>query len=103
MIGNWRKPGFRYSIPLRSIRGKKNKNLFAAGRCTGADKSGWDLTRVIPSCAVTGEAAGTGAACIAKENRMPDIEKFQRILTDQGVLLKEEYFTQREVKTNADL
>ncbi|MFA6714883.1 MAG: FAD-dependent oxidoreductase [Victivallaceae bacterium] len=61
LIANWRKPGPVYSIPLRALRGKC-RNLFAAGRCISAQKNGWDMTRVIPACSVTGEAAGTAAS-----------------------------------------
>ncbi len=62
LIGSWRRPGPVYSIPLRAIRGAKKRNLFAAGRCISACRHGWDETRVIPACSVTGEAAGTAAA-----------------------------------------
>jgi len=37
-------------------------NLYAAGRCMAAEEDMWDVTRVIPCCAVTGEAAGIAAA-----------------------------------------
>lgn len=37
-------------------------NLLAAGRDISTSDAMWDVTRVIPACAVTGEAAGTAAA-----------------------------------------
>jgi len=61
-IGNWRKPDAGHEIPYGSLFGEKVKNLITAGRCTAADPLGWDLTRVIPACAITGEAAGIAAA-----------------------------------------
>src|SRR5690606_35910372 len=77
MIGNWKVSNKRYSIPYRSIKAVKNSNLFAVGRCCCADKSGWDLTRVIPTCAVTGEAGGTAAAMLAVTGNQPEIAELQ--------------------------
>lgn len=62
VIGSWRKAGIRIEIPFSSLYGKKIKNLITAGRCISSKGDMWDLTRVIPCCAVTGEAAGTAAA-----------------------------------------
>lgn len=98
MIGNWRRNKEHYSLPLRIIEAPKNKNLYVAGRCVSADQSGQDLTRVIPSCAVTGEATGTIAAYHALNNRKPTIEQLQQILIKNGVLLKKEYFKKEERK-----
>ncbi|NLM76773.1 MAG: FAD-dependent oxidoreductase [Ruminococcaceae bacterium] len=96
MIGNWKKSGPRYSIPYRSLCAC-HTNLYAAGRCTCADKSGWDLTRVIPTCAVTGEAAGAAAALQARWGQRPDHGKLQQHLSDQGVLLDERLFSRQEM------
>lgn len=92
MIGNWHKKSERYSLSVKIIEAKKNKNLYIAGRCVSADDEGQDLTRVIPSCAVTGEAAGTIAAYQALHNEKPSIEELQKVLTTNGVLIKKDYF-----------
>ncbi|MDD4773787.1 MAG: FAD-dependent oxidoreductase [Eubacteriales bacterium] len=92
MIGNWKKRGMRYSIPYRSIKAEKNGNLYAAGRCVSADNSGWDLTRVIPSCAVTGEAAGLAAAMQADSNHAPDADSLALKLRAQGVPIDKTLF-----------
>ena len=47
-----------------------------------ASKSGSDLTRVIPTCAVTGEASGVAAAYIAKNGYEADIKTLQNDLTN---------------------
>ncbi len=96
MIGNWKRKNLRYSIPYRAIKAIKNSNLFAAGRCCCADKSGWDLMRVIPTCAVTGEAAGTAGAMLALTGEQPEISELQRVLRKNGVLLQPELFERRE-------
>lgn len=88
MIGDWRKRGPVYEIPLRSLYSKKAKNLAAAGRCISVTDKMWDITRVIPACAVTGQAAGTALALypnIAKA----DICTVQQALKNHGVRLHE--------------
>lgn len=61
-IANWKKAGPVYELPFRILYNPCVKNLAAAGRCVSVSDDMWDLTRVIPACAVTGEAAGTAAA-----------------------------------------
>jgi len=95
MIGSWREAGHRYSVPYRCIRGVHNDNLYAAGRCASAVNSGWDQLRVIPACAVTGEAAGTAAAMQAREGVAPEIDALQKRLIDNGVLLKPDLFSSK--------
>ena len=92
MIGNWKKRGCRYSLPYRTLCAPSVQNLYAAGRCTSADKSGWDLTRVIPSCAVTGEAAGLAGALQARNGRRPGHAAVQEQLAARGVLLDASLF-----------
>lgn len=96
MIGNWKQRGHRYSIPWRTLCAPGHANLYAAGRCSCADKSGWDLTRVIPTCAVTGEAAGTAAAIQTRTGQRPDHVDLQQKLVDQGVLLNPSLFARHE-------
>jgi len=95
MIGNWKKRGMRYSLPYRGIKAPHLENVYAAGRCTAAEKSGWDLTRVIPTAAVTGEAAGTAAAMQARADREVAVSALQEQLVRQGVLLRPELFDRR--------
>jgi len=94
LTGDWRKPGPVYAIPLRALIGAKNRNLAAAGRCMSSDRTVWDVTRVIPTCAVTGEAAGTAAAMAVAETtgdlQALPVKKLQEALTSQGVLLDPE-------------
>lgn len=96
MIGNWKCRDKRYSIPYRCIRAAGYANLYAAGRCCCADKSGWDLTRVIPTCAVTGEAAGTAAALQIKQGKAPSADVLQACLRSHGVLLDDSLFRIRQ-------
>jgi hypothetical protein len=68
LTGDWRKPGPVYAIPLKALCGAKVCNLLVAGRGISADRTVWDVTRAIPTCALTGEAAGTAAALAVSES-----------------------------------
>lgn len=85
MTGDWRRPAPVYTIGLNHLRGKLN-NLFAAGRCIGAAGDAWDVTRVIPACAATGQAAGTAAAQLALRGELA-LEPLQKKLREDGVIL----------------
>lgn len=61
-FGNWKKRGPVYELPFRCLYGGRVPNLITAGRCISASETMWDVTRVIPVCAVSGEAAGAAAA-----------------------------------------
>ena len=64
------------------------KNLIVAGRCTSVNETLWDVMRVIPCCAVTGQAAGTAAA-MTDDFSTIDILALQKKLQDNGVVLHE--------------
>lgn len=85
-FGCWYKRGPIYELPFGSLCTSRVKNLFAAGRIIGADDGAWYNTRVIPICAVSGEAAGRAAAMQAMEGQV-DIAKLQGELVRAGVRL----------------
>lgn len=62
VISNWKKAGPVYTIPFECLHGSRIKNLITAGRCISVTDDMWDVSRVIPACAVTGQAAGLAAA-----------------------------------------
>ena len=84
LIGNWRKRGPIYEIPLSAMKGNTAKNLIAAGRCISSKAAMWDLTRVIPACAVTGEAAGIAAALSDNFDNISE-ELIQEKLRERGI------------------
>ena len=63
--GDWRRPNPVYEIPYRTLYTPEVDNILAAGRCISATGVAWEVTRVIPPAAVTGQAAGTAAAMLA--------------------------------------
>ena len=68
-MGNWRQAAGVYDIPYSSLYGKKISNLITAGRCVSHQTDMWDISRVIPVCALTGEAAGVAAALAAADGK----------------------------------
>ena len=86
MVSDWRKRGPAYEVPFRTLYSKECPNLITAGRCTSVTESMWDIMRVIPCCAVTGEAAGAAAA-MGDDFTKLDIKKLQKILEEKGVVL----------------
>ena len=84
---NWKKPGPVYELPLSSLYGNEIKNLITAGRCISVTDEMWDVTRVIPVCAVSGEAAGAAAAMSSDFANM-DIARLQEHLKSQGVRIR---------------
>ena len=76
--------GQKYQIPYSSLYNKNFKNILAAGRIISAPQGdGWEVARVIPECALTGEAAGNAASlaimnkCGINEINIKDLQKMQ--------------------------
>ena len=83
-FGDWRKRGPVYKLPFSILYGNEVKNLITAGRCISVSDAMWDITRVIPVCALTGEAAGT-AASISDDFATTDIAELKSLLRKNGV------------------
>lgn len=57
-----------YEVPLSAQYNSAFPNLICAGRIISAPEgNGWEVARVIPTCAMTGEAAGNAAADYLKQ------------------------------------
>jgi hypothetical protein len=63
-------PGL-YEIPFRSLYSVNVSNMLMAGRDISATHVAFGTTRVMATCAVTGEAAGTGAALAVRHGVTP--------------------------------
>ena len=88
MVPNWKRRGPIYEVPFRALYSKEVKNLITAGRCISTDETLWDAMRVIPCCAVTGQAAGTAAA-LSEDFSTLDVKELQAVLQKRGVVLHE--------------
>ena len=89
MVSDWRKRGPVYEVPFSTLYSSKVRNLIMAGRCTSVTDDMWDIMRVIPCCAVTGQAAGTAAA-LADDFTAIDILQLQETLKNNRVVLHEQ-------------
>jgi len=89
MVSNWKKRGPVYEVPFGTLYSAAVKNLICAGRCTSVNETLWDVMRVIPCCAVTGQAAGTAAA-LTDDFANYDVKKLQSVLKQAGVRLHAE-------------
>ncbi len=88
MVSNWKRRGPVFEVPFRTLYSAKVKNLITAGRCTSVNETLWDVMRVIPCCAVTGQAAGCAAA-MTDDFTSLDVKLLQEKLTASGVVLHE--------------
>ena len=89
-LDSMRYPLEPYEMPYRMLLPRDIGGLLVAGRCSSATAQAFGAIRVIPSCMVQGEAAGTAAALCARVEMAPGelaIESLQRTLRDQGVYL----------------
>ena len=86
MTGDWRRRGPAYELPLRMLHTDGLDNCMAAGRIISVTDAMWDITRVIPTCAVTGQAAGLAMA-MTDELSSLRTDELQKELAAQGVRL----------------
>ena len=80
-----------YTIPYRSYYSKNVSNLMMAGRNISATKMAMGSTRVMGTCAIGGQAAGTAAALCIKYDCLPrDVHDHMDEL--QQTLLKDDCY-----------
>ena len=88
-IGDFRCSGTHYTIPYSTLYHPDFPNILTAGRIISATGEGWEITRVIPGCALTGEAAGVAAALALSHNNSADAVSYDALrasLEKNGVL-----------------
>lgn len=81
------KAGTYYTIPYRSLVAADFDNLLVSGRCISCDHQAQASIRIMPICCATGEAAGVGAAMVAKNDCVAkdvDVTEVQKILKENG-------------------
>lgn len=87
LAADWRKSGYVWEIPYGTLVPETLKGVLTAGRCISSIGDAWEITRVIPCAALTGEAAGTAAAMAVDRNITPDqldISELQEELRGKG-------------------
>ncbi|MHA7966182.1 FAD-dependent oxidoreductase [Paenibacillus sp. CAU 1782] len=79
-----------YHIPFRSLYSANIGNLMFAGRNISASHVAFGTTRVMATCAVIGEAAGTGAALCVRQRVTPRELHGDRLEELQQTLLRQD-------------
>jgi hypothetical protein len=79
-----------YGIPYRCLYSRNIGNLLFAGRNISVTHAALSSTRIMATCALLGQAAGTAAALCIKENAAPgdiDVNELQQALLDDDCCL----------------
>ena len=89
-LGHYIEGGKWYGIPYRALLPKFVENLLVAGRMISSDWVAHMSTRLMVSCFVQGQAAGTAAALSIRNNctvRQLDAQALRSVLRANGVFL----------------
>ncbi len=84
---------FKFSVPLRSLYSKNVDNLMMAGRCISVTHAALGATRVMITCGLQGQAAGTAAAVCKFHHTTPRglyesyVDELQQQLLKDGCYL----------------
>lgn len=73
MVADWRGGQDVWEVPYGILLPRDVKGLLAAGRCISTEGQAWEVMRVIPAAAHTGEIAGVAASMAVKYNTTPDM------------------------------
>lgn len=87
LVPDWRKPSEPWDLPYRALIPADLNGVLAAGRCIGTDGEAWEIYRVIPVAAMSGEAAGLAASIAVKDGVTPadiDFKKLKSKLPGTG-------------------
>lgn len=90
IASDWRKPGHLWETPYGALLPRGIRGLAVAGRCIAAEGDAWDVMRVIPAAALTGQVCGLACAIAAKAAKGPEdlpAPEIQSRLSQKGLLL----------------
>ncbi len=83
-----------YGIPLRCLFSSQSDNLLVCGRILGASHAAFASTRIMDTCALSGQAAGTAASVLVSDQlKTPDLldksvyARIQALLVEGDMLL----------------
>jgi len=85
---DWRKGEDVWEIPYGALLPQSVAGLLVAGRSISSERDAWEVTRVIPPAALTGQVAGLAAALAIQRGTTPDqlaAEDVQRALAAAGL------------------
>lgn len=81
-----------YPIPLRCLYNSQVENLLFAGRCIGTEREAFFSTRVMDTCALSGQAAAMLAAACAAWHTVPGQMTKDQVVQLRQQLLREDLF-----------
>lgn len=90
LIPDWRKPGPTWEIPYGALIPQGVRGLLVAGRCIAAEGEAWEIARVIPPAALTGQLSGIAATLAVRHRTTPDaldVEDVQEAVRARGLPL----------------
>jgi hypothetical protein len=90
LAADWRKPGSVWEVPYRALLPRHVQGLICAGRCISSEGDAWEVTRVIPIVALTGEAAGVAAMLSVLNRTTPDcldVKELQTAMVNRSIPL----------------
>ena len=90
VAADWRRIAPAWETPYGALLPKTVRGALAAGRCINSSGDAWEIFRVIPAAAMTGEAAGVAAALAVERGTDPaqlPIADLQAELNKNGVIL----------------
>jgi len=90
LVADWRRAGEVWEIPYGALVPQKVRGLLAAGRCISSEGDAWEVTRVIPPAALTGQVAALAATLALQATTTPDrlhVQDVQHKLQEGGMPL----------------
>ena len=90
VAADWRQMAPAWETPYGALIPEKIRGALAAGRCINSSGDAWEIFRVIPAAAMTGEAAGTAAAMACSRGIDPadlPVEELQKELIHNNCIL----------------
>ena len=79
LAADWRKRNSVWEMPFGMLIPDNVEGVLAAGRAAGAIGDAWEISRVIPAAALTGEVSGVAAAIAAKHGIMPSKVDYEEL------------------------
>jgi hypothetical protein len=79
-----------WEVPYGSLIPQKVENLLVVGRCTSAEGYAWQVTRLIPAAALSGQVAGMAATLAIRGKTSPDrldVKDVQKAAQSKGFVL----------------
>jgi hypothetical protein len=90
LIADCRQTDAVWEVPYGSLVPQNVENLLVVGRCTSAEGYAWQVTRLIPAAALSGQIAGIAATLAVHGDTSPDrldVEDVQNIAQGKGFVL----------------